>query len=124
MPVNSRINCVEEFNSNVYDIIIASDEHEVLGVDDEKGGDEEKTEEKGEVESRKTKRDTEEGRKDTRNSGDKDARHPKKKRKTKRDREYGVSRGMPSPEIIVPFDHNRYITSRLVCHVTIANSRH
>lgn len=31
LPVNSRIHVVEEFNKNVYDIIIASDEHEVIG---------------------------------------------------------------------------------------------
>lgn len=30
LPVNSRIHVVEEFNKNVYEIIIASDEHEVL----------------------------------------------------------------------------------------------
>ena len=32
LPVNSRIHVVEEFNKNMYDIIIASDEHEVLDV--------------------------------------------------------------------------------------------
>ncbi|KAF2843247.1 DEAD-domain-containing protein [Patellaria atrata CBS 101060] len=31
LPVNSRLHVVEEFNKNVYDIIIATDEHEVLG---------------------------------------------------------------------------------------------
>ncbi|MCJ1465289.1 ATP-dependent DNA/RNA helicase [Pseudocyphellaria aurata] len=31
LPVNSRIHVVEEFNKNAYDIIIASDEHEVFG---------------------------------------------------------------------------------------------
>ena len=31
LPVNSRIHVVEEFNKNIYNIIIASDEHEVLG---------------------------------------------------------------------------------------------
>lgn len=31
LPVNSRIHIVEEFNKNVYDIIIAADDHEVLG---------------------------------------------------------------------------------------------
>ena len=36
LPVNSRIHVVEEFNKNVYDIIIASDEHEILG-DEEDG---------------------------------------------------------------------------------------
>ena len=30
LPVNSRIHVVEEFNKNIYDIIIASDDHEVL----------------------------------------------------------------------------------------------
>ncbi|KAK4996929.1 ATP-dependent DNA/RNA helicase [Elasticomyces elasticus] len=31
LPVNSRIHVVEEFNKGMYDIIIASDEHEVMG---------------------------------------------------------------------------------------------
>ncbi|KAI4272961.1 MAG: hypothetical protein LQ337_004961 [Flavoplaca oasis] len=35
LPVNSRSHVVEEFNKNVYDIIIASDEHEVLGNEDQ-----------------------------------------------------------------------------------------
>ncbi|KAL8920319.1 MAG: hypothetical protein Q9172_004551 [Xanthocarpia lactea] len=37
LPVNSRSHVVEEFNKNIYDIIIASDEHEVLGDDDPLG---------------------------------------------------------------------------------------
>ncbi len=36
LPVNSRVHVVEEFNKNVYDIIIASDEHEVLDVREER----------------------------------------------------------------------------------------
>ncbi|KAL9579631.1 MAG: hypothetical protein Q9212_004998 [Teloschistes hypoglaucus] len=36
LPVNSRCHVVEEFNKNVYDIVIASDENEILG--DEQGG--------------------------------------------------------------------------------------
>ncbi|KAL8847874.1 MAG: hypothetical protein Q9221_007085 [Calogaya cf. arnoldii] len=35
LPVNSRTHVVEEFNKNVYDIIIASDEQEVLGDEDQ-----------------------------------------------------------------------------------------
>ena len=31
LPVNSRVHVVEEFNKNVYEIIIASDDHEALG---------------------------------------------------------------------------------------------
>ncbi|MCJ1310572.1 ATP-dependent DNA/RNA helicase [Agyrium rufum] len=32
LPVNSRIHVVQEFNKNVYDLLIASDEHEALGT--------------------------------------------------------------------------------------------
>ena len=31
LPVNSRLHVVEEFNKNIYDLLIASDEHEALG---------------------------------------------------------------------------------------------
>lgn len=74
LPVNSRIHVVEEFNRNVYDIIIASDEKEVLG-------NEEKAEEEQE---------------DEENAGQsKEESRPKKKRKAaKGDVEYGVSRGV------------------------------
>ena len=34
LPVNSRIHTVEAFNKNVYDIIIAADENEVIGSED------------------------------------------------------------------------------------------
>ncbi|KAL8786392.1 MAG: hypothetical protein Q9213_002808 [Squamulea squamosa] len=37
LPVNSRFHVVEEFNKNVYDIIIASDEYEILGDEDQLG---------------------------------------------------------------------------------------
>lgn len=76
LPVNSRIHVVEEFNRNVYDIIIASDEKEVLGSEEKAGEDD--AEVNGEAEKPAEKEE-----------------QPKKKRKTsKRDREYGVSRGM------------------------------
>lgn len=77
LPVNSRIHVVEEFNKNVYDIIIASDEKEVLG--NEEKADEEKDNE-----------DAQDGDSDA----EKEDQRPKKKRKaSKRDKEYGVSRG-------------------------------
>ena len=89
LPVNSRIHVVEEFNKNVYDIIIASDEHEVLG-----DADESKTED---VED-----DTGKNTKSTKKSGDDsdkrsktDGEPSKKKRKVvKKNKEYGVSRGI------------------------------
>lgn len=80
LPVNSRIHVVEEFNRNVYDIIIASDEKsEMLNADN----DEEEEEAEGGEDGAKKNGD-----------GADSSKHPKKKRKTaKRDSEYGVSRG-------------------------------
>ena len=82
LPVNSRLHVVEEFNRNVYDIIIASDEKEVLG--NEEKADEEKEEE-----------DAQDGQGEQGDDAtEKDGEQPKKKRKmSKRDKEYGVSRG-------------------------------
>lgn len=78
---------VEEFNKNVYDIIIASDEHEVLGDEDE----DEKPEPIAEpvVEN-------EDGEKAPEETTESEVKVPsKKKRKiVKKDKEYGVSRGI------------------------------
>ena len=35
LPVNSRIHVVEEFNKNIYDIVIAADEQDVIGENEE-----------------------------------------------------------------------------------------
>lgn len=89
LPVNSRIHVVEEFNKNIYDIIIASDELEVLGLENRK--------------ARKPKSKesqigtTRNGEGDDDNDEEKEltAEPAKKKRKTvKVDKEYGVSRGI------------------------------
>uniref|UniRef100_A0A8H7TSV2 RNA helicase n=1 Tax=Bionectria ochroleuca TaxID=29856 RepID=A0A8H7TSV2_BIOOC len=87
LPVNSRIHVVEEFNRNVYDIIIASDEKsEMLNVDPE--DDEAEDGKKGEEKEEESK-------------------HPKKRRKlAKRDSEYGVSRGIDFKNVgtVINFD--------------------
>ncbi|KAM3508558.1 hypothetical protein MY11210_006666 [Beauveria gryllotalpidicola] len=91
LPVNSRIHVVEEFNKNVYDIIIASDENEILGNEDKAG--EEEAEEA----------EDQEGEEET----DKSEKRPKKKRKaTKQDLEYGVSRGIDFKNVaaVINFD--------------------
>ncbi|KAK5994408.1 ATP-dependent RNA helicase DBP9 [Cladobotryum mycophilum] len=86
LPVNSRIHVVEEFNRNVYDIIIASDEKEVLG--NEEKAEEEQEEEDNDDEKEESSR-------------------PKKKRKAaKGDMEYGVSRGIDFKNVaaVINFD--------------------
>ncbi len=89
MPVNSRINVVEQFNQSVYSIIIASDEGEVLGDEDQLAEEEEK-----DVEATGSGKETASA-------------QPKKKRRTsKGDKNYGVSRGIDFKNVacVINFD--------------------
>ncbi|KOS20941.1 ATP-dependent RNA helicase DBP9, partial [Escovopsis weberi] len=98
LPVNSRIHVVEEFNRNVYDIIIASDEKEVLGNEDKA---EAEAEEEEEQQQQQKDEDEDEEMEDA------DAPRPKKKRKAaKGDVEYGVSRGIDFKNVaaVINFD--------------------
>ncbi|KAH6711972.1 ATP-dependent RNA helicase-like protein dbp9 [Leptodontidium sp. MPI-SDFR-AT-0119] len=108
LPVNSRIHVVEEFNKNVYDIIIASDEHEVLGDEDEP------KEDNGEEEPEATneKADGEKEKK-----VEHEAQHSKKKRKTaKRDREYGISRGIDFKNVACVLNFDLPTSSKSYTH--------
>lgn len=117
LPVNSRIHVVEEFNKNVYDIIIASDEYEIIG-------DEEDTPRITEVE------DTQESAPKKTDGVDdmdvdaapgseapKEAKPPKKKRKqAKRDKEYGVSRGIDFKNVACVLNFDLPTTSKSYTH--------
>lgn len=92
LPVSSRIHVVEEFNRNVYDIIIASDDNEVLGDEDNEDGTDAKAKDK--TQAPKT-------------SGKARGDAPfKKKRKHSRNNEYGVSRGIDFKNVrtVINFD--------------------
>ena len=105
LPVNSRLHVVEQFNKNVstcsiqlstrrlefitdmpkiYDIILCSDENEVLGDEDQPSGQigQENKTEKGDAPSKK------------------------KRKSSKRDKEYGVSRGIDFQHVsaVINFD--------------------
>ncbi|ORY69793.1 ATP-dependent RNA helicase dbp9 [Pseudomassariella vexata] len=96
LPLNSRLHTIEEFNRNVYDIIIASDENEAIGDEDsleattvQDGAGEEK------CDSKKAK------------GKNTDEVPPKKKRKSsRRDKEYGAARGIDFSEVacVINFD--------------------
>ncbi len=92
LPVNSRIHCIEEFNRNVYDIIIAADEHELLGDEDGQVLDEEDQQTQEQAV--------------TADGGE--ARPAKKRRRKapKRDKEFGVSRGIDFKNVraVINFD--------------------
>lgn len=93
LPLNSRVHVVEEFNRNVYDIIIAADEkNDMLGDDEAADGEGDGAKEKAA-------------------EGDDDAetetKRPKKKaKKSKGDKEYGVSRGVDFKKVsaVINFD--------------------
>ncbi|KAM3068029.1 ATP-dependent DNA/RNA helicase [Clarireedia jacksonii] len=109
LPVNSRIHVVEEFNKNVYDIIIASDEHEVLGDEDEP-----KSEEAvGEENDAEHGEDREENK-----SAEKKHKEPsKKKQKTgKKDKEYGVSRGIDFKNVACVLNFDLPTSSKSYTH--------
>ncbi|KAI9754996.1 MAG: ATP-dependent DNA/RNA helicase [Chaenotheca gracillima] len=99
LPVNSRIHVVEEFNKNVYDIIIATDEHEIVG-----------DEEDGDVNG------------DTGNvvEGGADGvptQPPKKRSKgPKKDKEYGISRGIDFQNVACVLNFDLPSTSKSYTH--------
>ncbi|KAL9125424.1 MAG: hypothetical protein Q9217_005370 [Psora testacea] len=110
LPVNSRIHVVEEFNKNVYDIIIASDEHEILG------------DEKSNVRKKIT---DDRSHADQVNSTDASLVDeesitpvPKKRRdkRSKRDKEFGISRGIDFHNIACVLNFDLPVSSKSYTH--------
>ncbi|KAG0636313.1 P-loop containing nucleoside triphosphate hydrolase protein [Tuber brumale] len=102
LPVNSRLHIVEEFNKNVYEIIIASDENEVLGdeADDDNNIPTPKhTASEGQAEPEPTPK-------------------PKKKKKAKnrKDKEYGISRGLDFKNLACVLNFDLPPTSKSYTH--------
>ncbi|CUS14199.1 unnamed protein product [Tuber aestivum] len=103
LPVNSRLHIVEEFNKNVYEIIIASDENEVLG--DEEGDDSnnvpalEPTTPGEQAEPEPTPK-------------------PKRKKRarSRKDKEYGVSRGLDFKNLACVLNFDLPTTSKSYTH--------
>lgn len=129
LPVNSRIHVVEEFNRNVYDIIIASDENEVVGNEDKsrKRRKVEEIEEVEEVEQDEAAPDAQEDEeKDEPQQEDKtetadgpieQTEKPKKKqRKPKLDKEYGISRGIDFKNVACVLNFDLPTTSKSYTH--------
>lgn len=111
LPVNSRIHVVEEFNKGVYDIIIASDEHEILGDEDEPKVTEV-------VEEPKFTDGDKAGESAEPADAQPEAQQPsKKKRKTvKKDKEYGVSRGIDFKNVACVLNFDLPTSSKSYTH--------
>ncbi|KAI9696675.1 MAG: ATP-dependent DNA/RNA helicase [Bogoriella megaspora] len=133
LPVNSRIHVVEEFNRNIYDIIIASDENEIVGsegrskkkkarsADEDAEGDME-VDENNHISDHDKDREngTEDGAKES-PPGRQDEKNrsgpPKKKQKTsKQDKEYGVSRGIDFKNVACVVNFDLPVTSKSYTH--------
>lgn len=132
LPVNSRIHVVEEFNKDVYDIIIATDEHEILG-DEEHGRGREygtKTDDKGpsnvsngadpQPQGPDTITPPPPGEDGPTADGpvEETAVEPRKrKRKTaKRDKEYGISRGIDFKNVACVLNFDLPTSSKSYTH--------
>lgn len=110
LPVNSRLHIVEEFNKNVYNLLIATDETNDFTVEN----DEEAEEKKEEIK--------EEPKETTEVKEEDDASEPKKtptkkqKRKLKRDKEYGVSRGVDFRNVACVLNFDLPTSSKAYVH--------
>jgi ATP-dependent RNA helicase DDX56/DBP9 len=101
---------VEEFNKNVYDIIIASDEHEILGDEDEES--EPAAEALPQMSAEGSKPDREASK-----AAEPAAQPPKKKRKApKRDKEYGISRGIDFKNVACVLNFDLPTSSKSYTH--------
>ena len=111
LPVNSRIHVVEEFNKNIYDIIIASDEYEIIG-------DEEDAPRVTEVEEEKPAKAEAGEAMEVEGEEKKTDEQPKKKKRkqAKRDKEYGVSRGIDFKNVSCVLNFDLPTTSKSYTH--------
>ncbi|KAI1268702.1 ATP-dependent RNA helicase DBP9 [Xylariaceae sp. FL1019] len=100
LPINSRTNIVTQFNQGLYHILIGSDETEMLG--DEEGLDAEHDEAN---ENEADEKDQDSSYKRSKKSGD-DAPLQKKRKPSRNDKDYGVSRGIDFKNLsmVVNFD--------------------
>ena len=129
LPVNSRVHVVEEFNKNVYDIIIASDEHEVLDVREEHRSKKPKVDDKGPIASHgdEESADREDSSSkllangalhDDAASDDARPAEPSRKhsKKSKRGKEYGVSRGIDFQNVACVLNFDLPTSSKSYTH--------
>ncbi|KAI1484236.1 DEAD-domain-containing protein [Daldinia eschscholtzii] len=107
LPVNCRIHAVEEFNRGVYNIIIASDENEVVG--------EEKDQLESPGEEASSKNTTNEA---TESSEQNQAvvLSSKKRKSSRRDKNYGISRGIDFKNVAVVINFDLPLSSRSYLH--------
>ncbi|KAF2673504.1 ATP-dependent RNA helicase-like protein dbp9 [Microthyrium microscopicum] len=125
LPVNSRIHVVEEFNKNVYDIIIATDENEIIGEENTKSTATKKKSAPKKDDGKSTKELAEgENEEEVVDESQEIANGPPKKKqksakgksKAKTDKDYGVARGIDFKAVACILNFDLPTTSKSYTH--------
>lgn len=99
LPINSRLHIVDEFNKNVYHLLIATDETNNITIEQDEAKEEEDEEEEEKEEGQKVKEASK-----------------SKKKNQKKDKEYGVSRGIDFQNVACVLNFDLPTTSRAYIH--------
>ncbi len=124
LPVNSRVHVVEEFNKNVYDIIIAADEHEVLYVRGVKppttaeanNGNLEQTAGEGHPADDGVDVEPAEAHGDFEGFSEEEKPAEKPRKRSRKSKEYGVSRGIDFQNVACVLNFDLPTTSKSYTH--------
>ncbi|CAI7612847.1 unnamed protein product [Penicillium pancosmium] len=111
LPINSRLHVVEEFNKGVYDIIIAADDQEVMGVPKpaKKSPEaiEDGAEDKEEIGSSEDEEEPEE---------EKGKQKSKRRKMTNKEKDYSVARGIDFQNVACVLNFDLPTTSKSYTH--------
>jgi len=109
LPIASRVHTVQQFNQGLFDILISSDEMEVLGDEDDLANEDDGTTENAAHKDQDSAEVIE--------HNDTEITPPKKKRKpSHRDKDYGVSRGIDFRNVAIVVNFDCPSTARSYAH--------
>ncbi|KAJ5991507.1 hypothetical protein N7522_011714 [Penicillium canescens] len=114
LPINSRIHVVEEFNKGVYDIIVAADEQEVLGISKSKKREvKEAEQEEEEAKEEMGDSDDEEAMED---KSEKKAQTQKRRKMTSKEKDYSIARGVDFQNVACVLNFDLPTSSKSYTH--------
>jgi ATP-dependent RNA helicase DDX56/DBP9 len=114
LPINSRIHVVEEFNKGVYDIIVAADEQEVLGVSKSKKSREVK--EATEKEAKEEMGSSEDEEAVAEEGKGKKAQTQKRRKMTSKEKDYSIARGIDFQNVACVLNFDLPTSSKSYTH--------
>ncbi|EEP81482.1 ATP-dependent helicase [Uncinocarpus reesii 1704] len=107
LPVNSRIHVVQEFNKGVYDIIIAADDQEVVGEVPRK---------QPKDSNREAQNSADEAQKGLSEDEEVDRPPVKKRKKSSKEKDYGISRGIDFQDVACVLNFDLPTTAKSYTH--------